>query len=309
MQTEHLAIGHPGLTLFSGLDLSLFSGDLVCLMGPNGIGKSTLIRVLAGLAAPLSGRVDRFDGGKAASKVAVVLTHRPANPDLTVEEIILMGRYPHMGWFVRHSNDDLRRVQEAMELTRTTGLSGRTAGTLSDGQCQMVMIARAIAQDTPVILLDEPTSHLDLNNRVEIMNLLRQLCHDHGRSVLVSTHELDLALQSADRIWLADPAGVVHCGIPEDLVLDGRIDLVFGLKGFSLKTGKIERKSAPLRSFQVDGTGHLLLWTRSALERVGYGTAGTAQIVVTEADGIAQWTYSGRCYSRISDLLEALGGD
>ncbi|MFM7193702.1 MAG: ABC transporter ATP-binding protein [Bacteroidota bacterium] len=308
VQTEGLCIGYPGKILFEGLGVSLFGSELVCLMGPNGIGKSTLIKVLAGLTPPLSGTLTRTDSRKTEHQVSVVLTTRPANPDLTAEEIVLMGRYPHLGWFARPSEQDLEFVSSALRMTGCSDLSGRRAGTLSDGQCQMVMIARAIAQDTPVILLDEPTSHLDLNNRVEIMELLRRLCRDNNRSILVSTHELDLALQCADQLWLADPAGMIHCGIPEDLVLDGRIDQVFSLKGFSLKTGKMERKGLPVRSFLVSGSGHALLWTKNALERSGYGTDGGEHITIAENEDGITWTYSGKVYSGIGGLLEAIGG-
>lgn len=308
LQTEDLCIGYPGNLLFQDLRVSLSAGELVCLMGPNGIGKSTLIKVLAGLTAPLSGSINRIGPGKPQHQLSVVLTTRPADPDLTAEEIILMGRYPHMGWFSRASKRDLEMVSTALTMTGTSDLSKRRVGTLSDGQCQMVMIARAIAQDTPVILLDEPTSHLDLNNRLEIMELLRRLCRDTDRSILVSTHELDLALQCADRLWLADPSGVVHCGIPEDLVLDGRIDQVFRLKGFSLKTGKMERKTVPVRSFQVIGSGHALLWTKNALERSGYGTDGGEEIIICDSKGGLTWTHSGITYSGIGSMLEALSG-
>jgi len=195
-----------------------------------------------------------------------------------------------------------------MELTGTLHLIERAAGTLSDGQFQMVMIARAIAQDTPVILLDEPTSHLDLNNRVEIMNLLRRLCHDHGRSILISTHELDLALQCADQIWLADPEKRVQAGIPEDLVLSGEIDRVFGLKGFSLKTGKLERKGAAIRRFMVKGEGYALLWTRNALDRSGFEAEHPdgEEIQVEETDGRFQWRFAGKVFCDLQSLLSEL---
>lgn len=308
IKAENLTIGFERTELLRGLNLELTSGHLTCLMGPNGIGKSTLIRVLGGLASPLSGRVIRHSQGNAASTVAVVLTTRTVDPDLKAGEMVMLGRYPHISWHLRTSTGDREKIREAMELTGTLHLIERAAGTLSDGQFQMVMIARAIAQDTPVILLDEPTSHLDLNNRVEIMNLLRRLCHDHGRSILISTHELDLALQCADQIWLADPEKRVQAGIPEDLVLSGEIDRVFGLKGFSLKTGKLERKGAAIRRFMVKGEGYALLWTRNALDRSGFEAEHPdgEEIQVEETDGQFQWRFAGKVFCDLQSLLSEL---
>ena len=204
LKTEQLTIGFNGSDLLCNLNLELRAGELTCLMGPNGIGKSTLINVLGGLSGPVSGHIELAGSGNRASQVSVVLTGRTADPQLTAGELVLLGRYPYLGWHLKTTARDQEIISHAMAVTGTQHLKDRQAGTLSDGQFQMVMIARAIAQDTPVILLDEPTSHLDLNNRVEIMNLLKHLCRTNGKAVLISTHELDLALQSADRIWLAN---------------------------------------------------------------------------------------------------------
>jgi iron complex transport system ATP-binding protein len=141
---------------------------------------------------------------------------------------------------------------------------------LSDGQLQMVMIARAVVQDTPAILLDEPTAHLDLNNRLEIMNLLRRLAHQSKKAILVSTHELDLALQTADIIWLAGLEKNIISGIPEDLVLNGSFDSIFQFKGFDLKTGKVEHDPHRKLVIALDGSGHEYLWTKNALQRNGF---------------------------------------
>lgn len=284
--TKNLTIGYPGITphiLFDQLNLSLRKGELVCFMGPNGIGKSTLIRTLAGLQKPLSGEVH----GISNKNVAVVLTDKINAGIMTVKELVSYGRYPYLGWSLKMSNVDMTKIDEAVQQVRIGELLKQPIHELSDGQMQMVMIARALAQDTPVLLLDEPTAHLDLNNRVEIMNLLRRLAKENNKAILVSTHELDLALQTADLVWLATAQKSIHIGIPEDLVLDGTFDTVFQFKGFDLKTGKV--KQTPYRKISVKliGEGHAFLWTKNALERNGFQVddEGHRKVSITMHDG------------------------
>ncbi len=169
-------------------------------MGPNGCGKSTLIRTLAGLQQPIEGTIPKKD----ERTVAVVLTDRIQSPHMTVSELIVFGRYPYLGWDLKLSEKDKAIVNECIDVVRVRHLIDKKINELSDGQMQMVMIARALAQDTPVLLLDEPTAHLDLNNRLEIMNLLRKLAREKNKAILLATHELDLALQTADSVWLAN---------------------------------------------------------------------------------------------------------
>ncbi len=173
---------------------------------------------------------------------------------------------------------------------------------------QLVMISRAIAQETPVMLLDEPTAHLDLNNRVEIMNLLRRLCREKNKAILIATHELDLALQTADLIWLANRSQSIQADIPENLVLDDSIDQLFQFKGFTLKTGRVEQHPVKNRFFNVNGEGYAWLWTRNALERNGYGIRDEAQekISVTESDSSITWEKDGLIFNKVSALLRYL---
>ena len=179
---------------------------------------------------------------------------------------------------------------------------------LSDGQLQMAMIARALAQETEILLLDEPTAHLDLNNRVEIMNLLRHLARTTNKAILIATHELDLALQTADKIWLATSKKKILTGLPEDLVLDGSFDEVFQLKGFDLKTGKMSHEAHRKISVQLIGEGHEYLWTKNALERSGYEVATDALIKITlikEGDKII-WKLIFADSDQFFDSLEKL---
>ncbi len=261
--------------LFENLNLDLNAGELVCFMGPNGIGKSTLIRTLAGLQKPVSGTIST------EKRIAVVLTDRVHAYNMTVRDLVTFGRYPYLNWDIKLNDEDNAIIDRSISQVNIEHLADKNIEELSDGQLQMTMIARALAQETEILLLDEPTAHLDLNNRVEIMNLLRHLARATNNAILIATHELDLALQTADKIWLATSNKKILTGLPEDLVLDGSFDDVFQLKGFDLKTGKMSHEPHRKISVQLDGEGHEYLWTKNALERSGYEIATDSQITIT----------------------------
>lgn len=260
------------------------AGELVCLMGPNGIGKSTLLRTLAGLQKPLQGKIS----DATEKNIALVLTDRIVATNMTVYDLVTYGRYPYLDWSISLSSEDKKIIEESIRQVHIQHLKEKRLYELSDGQLQMAMIARALAQQTPILLLDEPTAHLDLNNRVEIMNLLRSLSRNAGKAILVCTHELDLALQTADRIWLTTTDKKIKEGIPEDLVLDGSFDAVFQFKGFDLKTGKVQHKAFRNIAVNVIGEGHEYLWTKNALERSGYEIDKNSAITIFIKSSINQ---------------------
>lgn len=216
--------------------VSLDPGEMVCVMGRNGAGKSTLLRTLAGLDRPLAGRVE-LDGEalhevsprRRARQIGVVLPERVEATLMTAWELVALGRYPHTDWTGRLRPEDHVRVAEALERLGVGELAGRTVGTLSDGERQKVMIARAFAQEPRLFVLDEPTAFLDLPGRWDVMSLLHGLARsgEPGRAVLVSTHDLDVALRFADRLWLVAPEGVVT-GEPEELLRGGALERTFG---------------------------------------------------------------------------------
>ena len=275
LTTSDLSVGYRvkrrESRLFENLNLSLPAGNLICFMGPNGTGKSSLIRTLAGLQQQLSGRINTHVPVESFPRlISVVLTTKISSVNLTGYDVITYGRYPYLNWSLTLTEHDRNIIANAIEMVRVEHLLEKKLFEMSDGQIQMVMIARALAQDTPIILLDEPTAHLDLNNRVEIMKLLLNLSRTTHKAILVATHELDLALQMADLIWLAGRNKNIHTGIPEDLVLDGSFDNIFQLKGFDLRTGKVQHQ--PYRKIKVNlqGEGFEFLWTKNALERNGF---------------------------------------
>lgn len=313
LKTEHLRVGYQQgrsqNVLFEDLNLQLDTGKLVCFMGPNGAGKSTLLRTLTEIQAPLSGAVENLSD----ERIAIVLTDRVHAPAMKVHELVTYGRYPHLPWNLRMNAEDRKQIMTAMERVRITPLAGQLIAELSDGQMQMVMIARALAQDSTILLMDEPTAHLDLNNRVEMMNMLREIAREQNRAILVATHELDLALQTSDLIWLVTGRQTIKYGLPEDLVLDGSFDEVFQFKGFDLKTGKVKHRPFRQSTIKLKGEGPVYLWTKNALERTGY-ILGESEIEVSfvEQPKItwqvqrAERSYTAESVKQLLDQIEDL---
>jgi len=312
LRSNRLFIGYGKSFLFEDLNLSLNAGELICFMGPNGIGKSTLLRTLSGLQKPLSGEVTLDVSKEVHHQLSVVLTDRVTSVNLTVSELISFGRYPYLNWNIQMKEQDYAIIQQAIEQVRISNIVDKKLYELSDGQLQMVMIARALAQDTPIIMLDEPTAHLDLNNRLEIMSLLRKLAHTMNKAILVATHELDLALQTADLIWLAGRNKNILKGIPEDLVLNGTFDEIFQFKGFDLKTGKVHHEIHRKETIRLIGTNHEHLWTRNALERSGFEITDerpTFTIAIVKESGRNRWLVDDTLsFNSIHDLLFHLNG-
>ena len=209
-----LSVGYGKNVLLRDIDFKTDSGELVALVGRNGCGKSTLLRVIAGLAGPLSGHVlasgrdmRLLSRKEAARTVSLVNTERLRIPGLTCTEIVSMGRAPWTGWTGRLGDKDKKIIAQALETVGMTEFSGRTMDKMSDGECQKIMIARALAQDTPVMLLDEPTAFLDVPGKYQIASILKKLAAEAGKSVIFSTHDIGIALKTADRILIVGNAG------------------------------------------------------------------------------------------------------
>ncbi|WP_234735056.1 ABC transporter ATP-binding protein [Tellurirhabdus bombi] len=290
LTTRNLSIGYTGKEprlVAEGLNLALKRGQLVCLLGSNGSGKSTLMRTLACIQPPLSGEIFleeqplvSLNTNELARKLSLVLTERIEAGNLLVHELVALGRTPHTGWLGTLTKQDKDKVQEAMEATDTLIYQHRRLQQLSDGERQKVMLARALAQDTDLILLDEPTAHLDLPNRVEMMRLLHRLARQTAKAILLSTHELDLALQAADQLWLLSAKGQLTAGVPEDLVLNGAFETAFASDGFYFDraTGTFTMQRAYTGSnIWLTGESSLVFWTRRALQREGFGLSPTAE--------------------------------
>jgi len=284
LSIENLTIGYRNgrstHVVASDIDEELHEGELVCLLGPNGAGKSTLMRTVAGMQEPLGGRVS-VDGEDIhemaardrARRLAVVLTERVDGGLLTSHALVGLGRYPHTNWSGRLSEHDHDVVSPCIARVGAEELEHRYVGDLSDGERQRVMMARALAQEPRMMILDEITAFLDLPRRVEIMRLLRRLARETRQAILISTHDLDLALRAADRVWLMPKGGELRTGAPEDLVLDGSFEAAFASEGvdFDSKRGAFQVHQTTEDVIEVEGQGLPLHWTARALEREGLG--------------------------------------
>jgi iron complex transport system ATP-binding protein len=226
----------PGrMALFEGLDLALPQGNLVALLGRNGAGKTTLLRVLAGFDRPISGTVSLMDRplsqwpiGEWARQVAVMTTEKASLPWWTVREVVALGRQPHTGLAGKLRPVDEEAVDRALERTGLRDFARRRFDRLSDGERQTVLFARALAQETPFLLLDEPTAHLDFVGRKNSFARLAELAREAHKGILLATHEVELALAHADHLLLLDRATGWHSGTPETLVRSGAVERIFG---------------------------------------------------------------------------------
>ncbi len=222
------------------LTASLYSGELTCLLGPNGAGKSTLLRTLSGFQKPLSGNItifgksiDDYRGRDMARTIGVVLTERPILENMDVQTLVGFGRAPYTDFWGRLGKEDKEAVESAIELTGISSLRHRSVQSLSDGERQKVMIAKAFAQQTPIIFLDEPTAFLDYPSKVEIMLLLYSLARKMEKTIFMSTHDLDMALQLSDRIWLMDKELGVRTGTHQKLTVSGDLKAFFTRPGIT----------------------------------------------------------------------------
>lgn len=300
-----------------GLSARLRPGEFACLIGINGAGKSTLLRTLSSLQDPLAGDVlvegvpvRDIGRQKLARTLALVLTERVTARHMSGLDLVRLGRHPYTDWSGRFSEADHRAVDRAIELTGCGGLMNRLVASMSDGERQRVMIARAVAQAPRVMLLDEPTAFLDVAHRVRLTALLKDLTHEGQIAVLMSTHDLELALRTADSIWLVRHSGVLAIAPPEDIALSGVLAEEFSddRLAFDHEAGGFRVNPPSGRgTVTISGDdGAFRLWTMRALSRIGFEprvqSNGRASDVIV--DGRRWRLRSGATASSIEELID-----
>ena len=237
LQTQHLSIGYTSKavtkTVASEVSIQLEQGKLIGLVGANGVGKSTLLRTITGIQKALSGTVllnektiESFEPLALAQQISVVLTEKLPPSNLTVYELIALGRQPYTNWLGKLTDEDKIQIERAIELTEINHLINQKHYEISDGQLQKVLIARALAQDTPLIVLDEPTTHLDLLHKVSLFKLLKKLTNETQKCILFSTHDIDLAIQLSDEMIVMDGKTVIQ-DQPCNLISKGVFSTLF----------------------------------------------------------------------------------
>ena len=231
---------HGVITVAEDINGTICSRELTCLLGANGVGKSTLLRTLSAFQPKIQGEI--MIGGRDLSDwtdkelsrlIGVVLTEKPDVRNMTVRELVSLGRSPYTGFWGTYSKEDLQIVDEAISLVGIDLLSRRMVHTLSDGERQKVMIAKALAQQTPVIYLDEPTAFLDYPSKVEVLQLLRRISREAGKTIFLSTHDVELALQLADVVWLMTRGEQMAIGSPKTLAKQGDLGRFIEREGIS----------------------------------------------------------------------------
>jgi len=248
LSAHNMSIGyaskHTPVVIADAIELAFAKGSLIALIGANGIGKSTLLRTLTGIQQPLAGEallngknITSYTQKELAQNLAVVLTESLPPSNLTVFELVALGRQPYTNWLGSLSPDDLEKVNEAIALTQIGHLCDKKHFEISDGQLQKVLIARALAQNTPLIVLDEPTTHLDLLHKVNLIRLLKKLAQETGKCILYSTHDLDLALQLSDEIVVMSQNLIVQ-DTPANLIKNKAFDALFNDDGIRFDAEK-----------------------------------------------------------------------
>lgn len=309
LRAQQLRIGYThgrqSTVVAEALDCQLRGGEFVCLLGSNGAGKSTLIRTLAGMQAPLGGELllgDRplrlIAPRERARAISVVLTEGLPMGMMDAYSLVSLGRHPYSGWLGGLDVRDRDRIDQALSAVGASALARRQVAELSDGERQKVSIARALAQEAKLMLLDEPTAFLDLPRRIELMHILRNLAHREKLALLLSTHDLDLALRFADRLWLLSPEGQLVQGAPEALALSGQFADVFASKNldWDARSGSFRTHPMPCLQVQLFGEGLKRIWTQRALERMGFGLTepgNNAVFAVDVSEGRWQVSYAG----------------
>lgn len=285
ISADNISIGYikskhrGGIKLYDTLSFNLYSGELACLIGANGAGKSTLLRTISASQPTLDGEVllkgnniSSYSEKEVSQLLGLVLTDKTSVGGLLVRELVELGRYPYTGFFGQLSATDKEVVEKAMTDVGIIHKADCYMAELSDGERQKVMIAKALAQECPIILLDEPTAFLDVESRIEIMNLLHRLAMYQGKAILLSTHDIDLALLLADKLWMLSRDNGLTCGVTEDIVVSGKLDHFF--KGenirFNKDTGTFLPRIEGCRKAFVQADGYLSYWAKNILERHGF---------------------------------------
>ncbi len=289
-----LSLGFRGkpfnTVLHTDVDLQVNSGELSCILGPNGAGKSTLIKTIAGFLPPIEGEVRIFgqpvqelSNRELSFVLSVVLTDKVSVLHSKVKDIVSMGRYPYTSRFARLKPSDLELIEFAMGQVGIRQMKNRLFHDLSDGEKQKVLIAKALAQDTPLIVLDEPTAFLDFPSKIEVMQILLHLTRTSGKTILLSTHDVELALQVADRIWLMDKGKDIVSGAPEDLVIDNQLNRFFrkGNIFFDHESGTFRLSQQHLRKIGLKSTHPMAVWLKRGLERIGFQVVNSSENLET----------------------------
>lgn len=236
LKAKDLVVGYEDKEVVQGVNFEVNQGDVLCLLGANGSGKTTILRTLAGLLKPLRGTVllknenlYQMPENRVAKQLAVVLTERRSMGLLTAFEVVAMGRYVHTDFFGRLKSKDIKIVTEALEMVNALSLADRYIHQLSDGEKQKIFLARALAQEPELIIMDEPTSFLDIRHKVELVSIINKLSKERDITIIASLHEVGLAVRCSDMLMLVKDGGILDYGRPDKIMNPSKIKLLYGI--------------------------------------------------------------------------------
>ena len=303
------------LEILKNVNLSAAPGEMVALIGSNGIGKSTLLRTIGGFQPWFDGEIYisnknlcSLSAKEIARLMSFVSTENIHVPNLSVFDLVAFGRFPYTNWIGMLSETDKAVINEAIEKVGLSGFRERSILQISDGERQRALIARALAQDTPLIILDEPTAYLDVSNKYEIFHLLQMLALEKKKTIVLSTHDLNIALREVDKLWIISENSIYQ-GAPEDAVLQGWLSNLFLNKhiGFDVDEGEFFFKKKFRAKVNVKGEGLSLIWTLRALNRKGYQIVMQAEhdfSIVAEENS---WTLtSGKSVRKFQSIYQLI---
>lgn len=301
IKTKNLNIGYSDCAVYESVQLEASAGEVICLIGENGIGKSTLLRTLSGILAPIDGDVlfndqaiSHMKSRAKAKKIASVFSDQAYHAFLSVHDFVSMGRYPYNNLLGLNRRNDIKSIKASLQATGIEALANRHINTLSDGEKKKAMIARALTQETPVLILDEPLVYLDIPSKFDTIGLLHQLAVKNNKTIIFSTHDIGLALKTADKIWLMTKTNW-HEGAPEDLVLAGAIQEFLSHQNieFTPETMSISMKKRNTKQITLKGDGLIFQLTKSALERSGFEIKDNSphKINVSSEKSTPTWYY------------------
>jgi iron complex transport system ATP-binding protein len=306
--------------LLPPLTASACKGELIAVIGKNGIGKSTLLRTLAGLQSAIGGKITisgkdifEYSRNESARKIGYISTEIVKVQNMTVYDLVVLGRFPHTNWMGKLTKDDQEAVNEAIEKTGMTKFRFNPIMQLSDGERQRAMIARVLAQDTDILIMDEPTAFLDISSKFEIISLMHELTAELNRTIIFSTHDLQTAMTRADKIWLIFESNLME-GAPEDLVLEGAFNHLFENKyiTFNNDDGSFVINSEKKGTVTVRGEGIRKRWTENAMKRAGFtlSPAGQASVITVNSNTwkLDTGTFAAE-FKTIYDLINRITSD
>lgn len=280
ISAKQLNVGYDKKTVISDVNIEGMKGQIICLLGPNGVGKSTILRTISGLLAPVNGTVQingenikQIKKSEIAKKLSIVLTDTVSPNLTTVNELVSMGRMPYTNFMGRLSVEDKQIVAESLEIVGAAHLKDRFYKELSDGEKQKVMIARALVQEPELIVLDEPTSHLDIKHKVEVIRILQKLVNEKHVTVILSLHDIDLALKGCQTVLLINNGQILAQGTPEEIIHSGSIQSLYGIKGakYNELLGSVEFQGSSQNDIFVTGGNGSGINIYRALSRKGWG--------------------------------------